>query len=246
MCFSDRHQPIHGYDANNGLIPVHGPDRGFYRRGEGRSVPARANYKGQSVIREPGLTGGNVDGIFFVNGQRSLFHIADDADNGVPGTIARTDMETAADWISISEVTPGQRFADECGLRRDSSILFAQQAATDEPNPHRLAVVGADRVSKDVVPALCFLVIELCSILARNGWIVAERQQTGECRALNTGLAPNRIKCLLEKASAAFRAIGVRWDVVELVAGGNHLHGEQRRRSESRGNGDQPLHAAQQ
>lgn len=46
-----------------------------------------------------------------VDGESSLFDIANDSDDGVPRAISRAHMEKAANWISVSEMMPGQRLS---------------------------------------------------------------------------------------------------------------------------------------
>ena len=38
---------------------------------------------------------------------------------------------STVNWISISEMMPGQRFADQCSLRHTGVIAFVQQPAAD-------------------------------------------------------------------------------------------------------------------
>ncbi len=154
-------------------------------------------------------------------------------------------METFAEWVLTAEMALGQRVADQRRLWRSNRVTLIEAAATEHVNAHRLAVVRADRVTKYIVAGLGIFILELRTVGVAYRWIVAERQQTRECRLLHTRNPPHRVERLLkEPAPPAAAHARRRGEVVKLMPEGLYLHSEEVRGIEPGVNRQQASHAA--
>src|SRR4029453_18192423 len=80
--------------------------------------------------------------------ERSLLHVADDADDGVPRSVSRADVNPLADEVGAGEL-PRNRFADEGGGRRAGGVVVRiEEPASAERNSNRFDVARAHGVTE--------------------------------------------------------------------------------------------------
>ena len=190
------------------------------------------------IVRPGPLRAGGVELVFAARRERSLLHIADDADNRGPWPVSAahvgTEAHTLANGILAREDAIRVGFIEEHRFGYAGNIVFIKQAASTKWNVHRFQVSRRDRVAKRGIGAGASFELNAIHIL-----IATERQLAGETGGYDARHLTHSIQSLLKKLQAHCIA-------VVAMARFLNLHCEQVSGFEARIDCGQMLHAAQQ
>ena len=212
-----------------------------------RRIAIGADDQRLHIVDPRPLRGRGVESVRIVHRQRSLLHVADHADDDMPGTISVTHIRAhphaLADGVSMGKQALSKRIADQHRSGRSGFVVLGKQTAAQQRDAHGGKIFGRDLVTIGPDSLLAGIRLELQAVAFE---VATQWQLAGEGRILNAGnFADSLQRPLIEASPRRVERWLVRFgDGAAVVV--LHLHAEQMRGMKSRRHREQPLNTAQQ
>lgn len=158
--------------------------------GTSPAASPRADHQRQRIVHKPRLRSRDVDRSRLARREGDLPDVAHHADDGVPRSVSRANVNTPANGILTGELILGQRFTDQRRQRSAGHVAGVKQAAAAQRDADRFEVARTHRISKRLLTYVRIVTLEAHTILVI---VAAERQLAGERRRGDAGNVAYRL-----------------------------------------------------